>query len=378
MGMKRVVAALALLGAGVAFAQNVELEHLYLDPAARGSLLVGNGQTLRGGTFRVTAALQYSNGHVKNGSTTLLRDRFALHVLGAVGITHWLELSGEVPVVVHQTSESNAFSPNPSGLGTPFIHAKISILGEAAPVSLWTSVGLGIPVGNAGALGNGGVAFVPRLNLGRNFTHVQLGAELGALIRGVGYFSEPVVGPGPSVELGPRVGSQLYLSVAASQLGQGMRGEVTARGFVSLAGTPSGLEVLFGARYPLGDVELFFLGGPGIAGAPSTPNFRVYLGAAFGNGGPPTPRCTEGHPYPLAECPDLDQDADGVPNGVDLQPLQPEDKDGFQDEDGAPDPDNDGDGVLDADDKCRDVPGVRENEGCPLVAPVPASEPAEP
>ena len=45
--------------------------------------------------------------------------------------------------------------------------------------------------------------------------------------------------------------------------------------------------------------------------------------------------------------------------------TQPEDKDGFEDADGCPDPDNDKDGVLDAADKCPNEPGPPDNDGCP-------------
>jgi len=290
MRMPREIAAGVLLLVTAASAQvapTAELEQLYLDPAARGSLLVGNGRTLKGGTFRVSAALQYTQGHLKSGGSTLLRDRFALHLLGAVGLTHWLELSGDLPVVVHQRSDSGAFAPSAAGLSTPFIHARIAILGEGAPVSLWTSLGLGLPVGSAGALGAGGLAFAPRINLGRNFERVQLGAELGALIRGLGSFAEVRGQSVSAVPRGDRVGSQLSLSIAASQIGEGLRGEASVRAFASLSGTPPGLELLFGGRYPLGEVELFFLGGPGLGGTPTTPTFRLYAGAAFGNGGPP-------------------------------------------------------------------------------------------
>ena len=64
-------------------------------------------------------------------------------------------------------------------------------------------------------------------------------------------------------------------------------------------------------------------------------------------------------------CPDPDNDADGVLDVADGCPLDPEDIDGFQDEDGCPDPDNDGDGVLDIDDLCPNEPGPPENNGCP-------------
>jgi outer membrane protein OmpA-like peptidoglycan-associated protein len=68
-------------------------------------------------------------------------------------------------------------------------------------------------------------------------------------------------------------------------------------------------------------------------------------------------------------CPDLDNDKDGIPDAKDKCPLEPEDKDGFQDEDGCPDPDNDADGIADVNDKCpleaEDKDGFQDEDGCP-------------
>jgi OmpA-OmpF porin, OOP family len=61
-----------------------------------------------------------------------------------------------------------------------------------------------------------------------------------------------------------------------------------------------------------------------------------------------------------------DKDADGIPDPVDSCPDQPEDKDGFQDEDGCPEADNDNDGVVDGADKCPVDPGPIQNLGCPI------------
>jgi len=63
-------------------------------------------------------------------------------------------------------------------------------------------------------------------------------------------------------------------------------------------------------------------------------------------------------------CPDPDNDNDGIPDKTDKCPLEPEDKDGFQDADGCPDPDNDGDGIADVKDKCPNDPGPAP-DGCP-------------
>lgn len=69
-------------------------------------------------------------------------------------------------------------------------------------------------------------------------------------------------------------------------------------------------------------------------------------------------------------CPDPDNDADNIPDADDKCPTDAEDKDMFQDTDGCPDPDNDGDGVNDPDDKCADEKedGQGAKDGCPDVS----------
>jgi outer membrane protein OmpA-like peptidoglycan-associated protein len=62
-----------------------------------------------------------------------------------------------------------------------------------------------------------------------------------------------------------------------------------------------------------------------------------------------------------------DSDGDGIPDDIDRCPLDPEDLDGFQDEDGCPDPDNDGDGIVDKIDACPNTPGPIANRGCPVM-----------
>jgi len=64
-------------------------------------------------------------------------------------------------------------------------------------------------------------------------------------------------------------------------------------------------------------------------------------------------------------CPDLDNDQDGIPDTLDKCPNEPEDKDGFEDEDGCPDLDNDQDGIPDTEDLCPNDPGPPEEKGCP-------------
>jgi OOP family OmpA-OmpF porin len=65
----------------------------------------------------------------------------------------------------------------------------------------------------------------------------------------------------------------------------------------------------------------------------------------------------------------VDSDKDGIVDSKDKCPYEPEDPDGFEDEDGCPDYDNDHDGILDVNDKCPNDPedkdGFEDVDGCP-------------
>lgn len=67
-----------------------------------------------------------------------------------------------------------------------------------------------------------------------------------------------------------------------------------------------------------------------------------------------------------------DSDNDGIPDHLDQCPTEPEDRDGFEDEDGCPEVDNDKDGVADVVDRCPNVT-ARTPDGCPAPAPAAGS-----
>jgi outer membrane protein OmpA-like peptidoglycan-associated protein len=109
------------------------------------------------------------------------------------------------------------------------------------------------------------------------------------------------------------------------------------------------------------------------SGTPHTRLGLLGLEMGFSTRAPPPPRPL---PPPVAVrtpprrlVPVGDRDKDGISDLDDKCPLEPEDRDGFQDEDGCPDPDNDGDRIADAVDKCPNEPevvnGVDDQDGCP-------------
>ncbi|MFT7583118.1 MAG: outer membrane protein OmpA-like peptidoglycan-associated protein, partial [Myxococcota bacterium] len=144
-------------------------------------------------------------------------------------------------------------------------------------------------------------------------------------------------------------------------------------------------------------------GGLGLTQGFGSPDFRVFLSFGY------VPRCVDNDGDQICNeddkcpaepedfdgfkdddgCPDLDNDEDGIPDVSDGAPNsagfgkcrnKPEDKDGFEDADGCPDLDNDQDGVLDVNDgpsdpnwagfgTCRDtaedLDGFEDSDGCP-------------
>ena len=128
--------------------------------------------------------------------------------------------------------------------------------------------------------------------------------------------------------------------VLGDSLGAGSRG-------------PSPIEARVGARVRLCDEWSVTAGGgagltPAQIGAPS---WRAIVSLAW------------------TSAPRGDFDGDGVPDRLDQCPRDPEDRDGFDDADGCPEPDNDRDGLPDLDDKCpneaEDVDGWEDSDGCP-------------
>ncbi|MBK9260482.1 MAG: OmpA family protein [Polyangiaceae bacterium] len=125
--------------------------------------------------------------------------------------------------------------------------------------------------------------------------------------------------------------------------------------FSSLNGTNS-LEVGGGAQITPLSLPLAFTigGGGGVLQGVGVPLFRAIGGVSFVN--------EVG-----------DEDGDGVNDKKDQCPTIPEDKDGFEDDDGCLDDDNDQDGVPDEKDQCKDkqetINGFQDEDGCPDILP---------
>ncbi|ADO68123.1 OmpA family protein [Stigmatella aurantiaca] len=369
----RLTGLMALLLGATALAQpqglpEIEIERLSLNPSGAGSLLLGTGELLREGGFRFSLT-----GHYENDPLVLFDDgervgpvvqhRVTGHLAGAYGISDRLEVQLQVPVLLLQrgddlTARGVGRPEEGLALGTPLVGLRFGILsqGHADPVDLAVGVNLGLPLGNADSLArDNSLRATPSVMVGRRFGFLRASLDAGALLRPRTLFSD-------DSDVKDEVGDAVRLGGTLATTDEGLRGEVDVIGTIPFRREGANIEALAGVRLPLGrHVEAYALGGVGFGESPGTPTFRGLLGVAVGSG--PPPECVAGGKHTPSQCPDLDDDGDGVKNRVDTCPAEA----GAVEAQGcaAREVDTDQDGILDTADQCPTVAGEAVHQGCP-------------
>ncbi|HTA18602.1 MAG TPA: thrombospondin type 3 repeat-containing protein, partial [Polyangia bacterium] len=223
---------------------------------------------------------------------------------------------------------------------------KVHLLGDGSIGSgLGASVLAVIPTGAAGGLVHErGFGAEARLFGDVRAGALTIGAGAGARLRGKTTLYDVALGD----ELLANLAVDYQLDVRTSVFGELSGATALTSPLASTKQTP--LEVLLGGRQRFGALQIFGAAGPGLLDGYGTPVFRVVAGGSWSNA-------------------PLDVDHDGIPDDADKCPIEPEDRDGFEDADGCPDPDNDHDGIPDVVDKCPNQPetknGYKDEDGCP-------------
>jgi outer membrane protein OmpA-like peptidoglycan-associated protein len=298
------------------------------------------------------------NQRLNDGSSvrvgSLIGHRVGTSVVASMALLEWLELGGELPLVLLQSRgdgvpglalrELQGF-----GVGDARLAAKVQVLRAREQfVDLAIIPAITVPTGFPfnSYMGEGFFSFIPEVAVSRELLGFRLGANVGARFRPDTEFFGLNVGH----ELTWRVGAGYRLSELTAIP---IEVQASLNGGASLI-RPLGrvntmpMELLAGVAWEaIPDlVQVTAGGGVGIVGGFGTPDARLFAAVRL------APR-------------DRDRDKDGILDDVDQCPDDPEDKDGWEDSDGCPDPDNDGDGLLDHEDRCPNNPGPRELFGCP-------------
>jgi outer membrane protein OmpA-like peptidoglycan-associated protein len=131
-------------------------------------------------------------------------------------------------------------------------------------------------------------------------------------------------------------------------------------------------EAKIGGSYDFtGPLLAFAAMGAGLSEGYGTPDWRLLVGVRVDREKPeekPAPM-PPGPPVCTVDCPDMDNDKDGIKNEGDQCRNDPEDFDQFEDTDGCPETDNDKDSIFDTADKCpndaEDMDSFEDSDGCP-------------
>ncbi|HYO53072.1 OmpA family protein [Archangium sp.] len=382
------------------------MERLELNPGAEGSLVVGTGEVMQAGQLRLSAVGHYSHkplvlSRAGQNDIPIVAGRTTMHVAGAYSLTNWLQVGVQLPLVAQQVGDpakTGLKSPGSWGLGTPTVGLRVGLLTQeerGGPLDLSVGADVGLPVGSSVGLGNEDkLRYMPRVMVGRRFGFIRAALDAGFMVRPQRRISDV----GPSNDFQDEVGNELRIGAALATTGRRLRGEFNVRGMVPLSKQSGSAELLPGVRYLVNpSLEVFALAGVGLGAAPGTPLFRVLAGGSFGDvtprrgPGESSVKCDMGLSLSPEECPNKDDDGDGVRNIDDKCPTlagdparagcprTDTDKDGIEDSldgcptefgpaarQGCPVRDQDNDGVGDDDDACPSEPGPAENRGCPL------------
>ncbi|HEY8088197.1 MAG TPA: OmpA family protein [Polyangiaceae bacterium] len=296
-------------------------------------------------------------------------DQLVLHLGASLVVLDRLRLGLDVPIALFQDGTTGTVSsvtfktPSSAGLGDLRVAADLRLLGSYGDAfTLAVGAQVFIPTGSQNDyLGDGSVRLLPRLAAGGDIGAFAYAAHVGFLYR---QLSDSIGG-------GSAIGSGLAFGVSAGVhptdsknllIGPELYGTTTlTNGDSAFAARTTPVEAILGFHYLAGNAWRFGAGaGPGLNRSYGEPAVRILLNVEWAPG-------IEAPPAPAAVAPS-DRDKDGVLDDDDACPDVPGVKTDDPKTNGCP-PDRDHDGILDADDACPDVPGVKTDDpktnGCP-------------
>ena len=322
-------------------------------------------------------------------SVVPVRDLAMAEFVAAVGLYNRFEVGAALPVAYSWGGDAfdvygrstGAPADSVVGVGDLRVEGKGEVVGFGTDRAFLLSLSAGgtVPTSSASAF-FGEKTLTGRV---RALLEYQRGESLRAIAMVGGLFREQ------STFLGtPESHSALYgLAAEVKPTDQiGVLAEVTGR-VASKYDDTNPAEFDAAMRFYLPSmVHLLMGGGFGLNHGIGSPLVRAYVGLGWAPD--PRDRDHDGVPDVIDRCPDEPEDRDGykdadgcpdpdndgdtIPDALDKCPNEPEDFDGFQDDDGCPDPDNDGDGIPDLTDACpnqkEDGKGKRPADGCPSTS----------
>ncbi len=288
---------------------------------------------------------------------TPLNHAMSIDLLGSIGLFNFGEVALHVPIHALYVGDDSVVGGRALGaagaIGDLRLVPKVAwFLGGSPAISFMLGGDLPVtfPTGNEEALrGHGAVTLEPRVLFGMGAARWEVVANLGFRSR----ISNMAVDFTGAYELTWGLAGTFGLLTGAVPLD--LQSELTGGYQPSASGAAAPMELLTGVViWPTKGLSIYAAAGPGLTDGLGSPDLRVLVGVRFARRVPGRDRFT-------------DSDGDRVPDFRDDCRDIPEDYDGFEDDDGCPESDNDEDGVIDDLDECptqAEEPGG-DGDGCP-------------
>ncbi|MBL4637608.1 MAG: OmpA family protein, partial [Kofleriaceae bacterium] len=305
----------------------------------------------------------------QNGERTrvasLVHNRLGGALLATLGLWDDAAIGVNLPLVLYQNDDISGgvmttSSLSAASIGDLALIPRYQFLRDGKHgIDLGLRVSLSLPTASDDTyVGNDGVVVEPALLLGKRFGKLRTLANVGYQAR-KGLES-----------IGLKIDDEFFVKLAAAHpLGPvdiefSYRTSTAANDFLGDFSRNHN-EILGGVSMPFGTEMVGFAAvGLGLSEAFGTPDWRSLVGIRLGRD---LSKKAAPEPEKIIVAAPVDSDGDGLLDPDDQCPQEPEDKDGFEDLDGCPDPDNDKDSVLDVDDECINEPGLASAQGCPIA-----------
>ncbi|MBK8257880.1 MAG: OmpA family protein [Polyangiaceae bacterium] len=337
------------------------------EPSVPGDAMLGVASPAVGGHLvprgAIVGSYAYRPLSIQDGDTrsVVVSDQLFLHAAFSLALFNRVLLSADMPIALAQGGENptvanvNFASPTGVEAGDLRVGARLRLWGDYwDPFQIGVGGHVQVPTAPAGSYsGDGSVRGSPQLLVGGRSDHVVYSLSLGTTLRSSARPHTFDARAGAALVLGDsffQIGPEV--SVSAPFTEDVVLDNEQAK--IAIA-SPVAAELLLGAK--LRFLKSFVIGagaGPGLTQGWGTPVFAMVGSLGY-------------DPQPEKQ-PDSDTDRDGIMDPQDACVTVPGVRSDDPKKNGCP-PDTDGDGIVDPQDACVTVPGVKSDDpkknGCP-------------
>lgn len=323
--------------------EGFRVDRFEMAPSVEDGLVVQDPRVLRDMTWSLSATLGLTNTLLRvvptldsDDGVDVVGTRLSAYLDFAIGLGDRVELSASLPFAMAQSSQSGTAAgfmlreAGISAIGDARVGGSVLVYGRATGPQAGLATTIGLPIGSEDSFtGDGNFSAELLATAGYVAPEVRVLVNAGARFRPTADYVSSDQGSELIGRLGvavPLVDRRLTTSLELDLIAR-------AAGPDAFRALGSPVLMMAGARYHFPSGFRAGAGvGMGLTDAPGSPAVRALLTVGY------SPEPDRPRPRPVADpTPPLDRDGDRILDKDDRCPTEPEDYNGFQDDDGCPD-----------------------------------------